>query len=84
MGHGDVNAPLPENLRDPVHAKPAAMRFQDLFPILSQRVDLRLLSIATAFGASRDNALRSRPRPRIRPPGVLECGVLRQFGIARE
>jgi len=30
-------------------------------------------------------ALRSRPRPRIRPRGVMECGsvgVLRQVGIA--
>ena len=54
MGHGNVNAPFPENLRDPVDAEPAAMRLQDLFLILSQRVDLGLLSITAAFGAVRD------------------------------
>src|SRR5260221_5229351 len=54
MGHGNVNAAFPENLRDPVDAQPTAMRLQDLFFVLSQGVDLGLLSITTAFGAARD------------------------------
>ena len=36
-------------------------------------------------GASLHKALRSRPRPRIRPNGVMDCGsvgVLRQVGVA--
>jgi hypothetical protein len=48
------NAPFPEDLRDPVDAETATVRPQDLFFILSQRVDLGLLSIASAFRASRD------------------------------
>ena len=49
------------------------VRLQDLFLVLSQCVDLGLLSITAAFSASRDNLLHSRrrPRPRIRPRGVL-------------
>jgi len=35
MGHGDVNAPFPENLRDPVHAETATMRLQDFVLILT-------------------------------------------------
>ena len=38
-----------------------------------------------AAGRDAREALRSRPRPRIRPRGVMEywsVGVLRQFGIA--
>jgi hypothetical protein len=54
MGHGDVNAPFPENLRDPMDAEPAAMRLQDLFLILSQCVDLGLLAVAAAFRSARD------------------------------
>jgi hypothetical protein len=54
MGNRDVNAPFPENLRDPVHAKTATMRLQDLFLILSEGVDLGLLSITAAFRAARD------------------------------
>jgi hypothetical protein len=54
MGHGNVNTPFPENLRDPVDGEPAAVRLQDLFLILSQCVDLGLLSITAAFGAARD------------------------------
>jgi len=42
MGHGNVHAALPENLRDPVHAETTTMRLQDLFLILSQCVDLGL------------------------------------------
>jgi hypothetical protein len=52
--HGDVNAPLPENLRDPVDAKAATMRFQDLFLVLPQGVDLGLLAITAAFRAAGD------------------------------
>ena len=48
MGHGNVNTPFPENLRDPMHAEPATMRLQDLFLILSQSVDLGLLAITAA------------------------------------
>ena len=54
MGNGNVNTPFPENLRDPMDAEPAAVRFQDLFLILSQCVDLGLLSITAAFRAARD------------------------------
>jgi hypothetical protein len=54
MRNRDVNAPLPENLRDAVHAEPATMSLQDLFLILSQCVDLGLLSVAAAFGAAGD------------------------------
>jgi hypothetical protein len=53
MGHGNVNSPCPENLRDPMHTEPAAVGFQDLFLILSQGVDLGLLSITAAFRAAR-------------------------------
>jgi hypothetical protein len=54
MRHGDVNTPLPENLRDPVDGETATMRLQDFFLILSQCIDLGLLSITAAFGAARD------------------------------
>jgi hypothetical protein len=54
MGNRDVNTAFPENLRDPVHAQPATMRLQDLVLILSQCVDLGLLSITAAFRAARD------------------------------
>jgi hypothetical protein len=54
MRHGNVNAPFPENLRDPMHAETATMRFQDLFLILSQCVDLGLLAITAAFSAAGD------------------------------
>src|SRR5258708_1586658 len=54
MRHGNVNTALPENLRDPVDAESAAVRFQDLFLILSQCVNLGLLSITAAFRATRD------------------------------
>jgi hypothetical protein len=53
MGNRDVNAPFPENLRDPVDAEPTAMCFEDLVLILSQSVDLGLLSITAAFRAAR-------------------------------
>jgi hypothetical protein len=74
MEHGNVNAAFPENLGDPMHTEPATVRLQDLFLILSQCVDLGLLAITVAFRASRDNVLRPRPRPRIRP-------VLRQVEL---
>jgi hypothetical protein len=54
MRHGDVNTPLPENLRDPMHAETAAVRLQDLFLILSQRIDLGLLAVAAAFRGTCD------------------------------
>jgi hypothetical protein len=54
MRHGNVHTPFPENLRDPMHAETATVRLQDLFLILPQRVDLGLLSIASAFRAARD------------------------------
>ena len=54
MRHGNVNTPFPENLRDPVDAEPAPVRFQDLFLKLSQGVDFGLLSITAAFRAARD------------------------------
>jgi hypothetical protein len=49
-----LNTPFPENLRDPMHAQATAVRLQDLFFILSQCVDLGLLSITAAFRAARD------------------------------
>jgi hypothetical protein len=52
MGHGNINTAFPENLRDPMHAETATVCLQDLFLILSQGVDLRLLSI-TARSALR-------------------------------
>jgi len=72
MRHRNVNTPLPENLRDSMHAEPAPVRLQDLFLILPQCVDLWLLAITAAFRASRDNVLRSRPRRRPRM-GHVEC-----------
>jgi hypothetical protein len=30
MGHGNIDPAFPENLRDPMHAETATMRFQDL------------------------------------------------------
>jgi hypothetical protein len=54
MRHGDVHAPFPENLRDPMDAEPAPMGLQDLFLILSQCVDLGLLAVATPFRAPGD------------------------------
>jgi hypothetical protein len=53
MGHGNVNAPFPENLSDPMDGEPATMRLQDLFLILPQSVDLGLLAVAAAFRAAR-------------------------------
>jgi hypothetical protein len=35
-------------------AEPTAMRFEDLFLILSQGIDLGLLTVASDFRASRD------------------------------
>jgi hypothetical protein len=54
MGHGNIDTPFPENLRDPVDAEPATIGLQNLFFILSQRVDLGLLSITAAFRAARN------------------------------
>jgi hypothetical protein len=54
MGNRDVNAPFPENLRDPMDAETATMRFQDLVLVLPQSVDLGLLPITAAFGAARN------------------------------
>jgi len=54
MGHGDVHTPFPENLRDAMDAQSAAVRLQDLFLILSQCIDLGLLSITAAFRAAGD------------------------------
>ena len=54
MGHGNVNPPFPENLRDPVDAEPATMGFQGFFLILPQCVDLGLLSVTAAFRVARD------------------------------
>jgi hypothetical protein len=54
MRHGNVDTTFPKNLRDPVDTQAAAMRFQDFFLILSQCVDLRLLSITASFRATRD------------------------------
>jgi hypothetical protein len=48
MGHGNVNTPFPENLGDSMDAEPTTVSFQDLFLILSQRVDLGLLSVTDA------------------------------------
>ena len=50
----DVDIPFPENLRAPMDAETAAVRLQDLVLILSQCVDLGLLSITAAFRAARD------------------------------
>jgi hypothetical protein len=90
MRHGNVDTPLPKNLRDPVDAEPATMRLQDLFLVLSQGVDLGLLSITSAFRPTRDLTGRfvlvlvvvESSNPGTRSDGVLECGVLRQSGIA--
>ena len=54
MRHGNVHAPFPENLRDPMDGEPATMSFQDFFLILSQCVDFGLLAITAAFSAARD------------------------------
>jgi hypothetical protein len=54
MRHGNVNPAFPENLCDPMHAESAAVSFQDLFLVLSQRVDLGLLPVTAAFGAAGD------------------------------
>jgi hypothetical protein len=54
MGNRDVHAPFPENLRDPMDAEAATMRFQDLFFVLPQGVDLRLLPVTAALGSARD------------------------------
>ena len=67
MDFGDVDAAFPENLCDPVRVQPMAMRFDDLWLVLSQGVHLRLPAVTAAFGVSRDNPLRSRTRRRPRP-----------------
>ena len=54
MGHRDIHPAFPENLRDPVDAEPAAVRLQNLFLVLPQRIDLGLLAITAAFRAARD------------------------------
>jgi hypothetical protein len=54
MRHGNLNAPFPENLSDPMHAETATMRFQNLVLALSQRINLRLLAVAAAFRAAGD------------------------------
>jgi hypothetical protein len=37
MGHGDVDSPFPENLRNPVDGEPATMSLQDLLLAFSRR-----------------------------------------------
>jgi hypothetical protein len=65
MGRGDIHTAFPENLRDPMHAQAPAVRLQDLSLILSQGVDLGLLSITAPFGSARDlkKILDSGPVP---------------------
>ena len=69
MGNRDVNAPFPENLRDPMHGETTTVRLQDLVLIL------RATSPGASFSSSSSNS-------GWRSDGVLECGVLRKFGIA--
>jgi len=57
------------------------VRLEDSLPVLAQSVDLGLLAITTAFSASSDNMLRSRPRPRIRPGGVLRQVELHPYRV---
>ena len=54
MRHGNVDTTLPENLRDPMHAQAATVRFQDLFLVLSQRFNLGLFAVATPVRVARD------------------------------
>jgi len=65
--------PSPSHFSLITAASAAQQRFQDLFLILSQRINLGLFSITAAFSHARAHrALRSRPRPRIRPREVME------------
>lgn len=50
---GDIDIPFSENLRDPVNADPAPMRFQDLRLELSQGFDLGRFAVSAAFRAAR-------------------------------
>ena len=52
MNFGDVDAPFPENLCDPMNVEPMAMGFEDLWLVLSQGVHLGLLAVTAAFGAA--------------------------------
>jgi len=54
MRHGNVNATFSENLRDPMDAETATMRFQDLFLVLPQRFNLGLFTVATPVRIARD------------------------------
>ena len=53
-------------------------------------VHLRLFAVTPAFGASPDKALRSRPRPRIRPRGVWSvapswnCTCVADWGLLKK
>ena len=51
---GDIDIPFPENLRDPVNADPAAVRFEDLFLAFSQGIDLGRFPVPASFRAARD------------------------------
>ena len=71
-------SPIPSPLTSHGRASGLAVRLQDLFLILSECVDLGLLSITAPFRATRDLTGRFvlvlvvAPRPRIRPRGVME------------
>src|SRR3981081_1728909 len=55
MGYRDFDITLRENLGDAMDGQPVAVRFQDLFFALPQRVDLRLFAVAAApFRAASD------------------------------
>ena len=60
MGNRDVDAPFPENLRNPMHAETATMRLQDLFLILR----------ATAQGASFSSSSSSSNPTSVAPSGI--------------
>jgi hypothetical protein len=79
MGNRDVNASLPENLRDPVDGEPAAVRLQDLFLILSQGVDLGLLPITPAFSAAGD--LKKILGSGFEMIRISQCESRRVFGV---
>ena len=78
MRHGNVDTALPENLCDPMHAQPAAVRLQDLFLILPQCVDLGLLAITAAFRAAGDFEKILRSGFEIR---ISQCASPRVFGF---
>jgi hypothetical protein len=49
---GNIDIPFPEDLRDPMDADPAPVRFQDFVFAFPQGIDLGRFAVPAAFGVA--------------------------------